>query len=162
MEGSEETVEFIAHLLEASIGARRPRDEHDVLPGAPVHTTSGLSKEALGSVASHGTPDTLRGDEGEAHAGFLRTCAMHRQEPPGTAISGGQDARDVTGRAQTERLTRDHPGQALTRARPFLRRDFTIRLPDFVRMRSRKPCFLERRRLFGWYVRFTRPSRGGG
>lgn len=40
------------------------------------------------------------------------------------------------------------------RARPLLRRDDRMDRPARVRMRSRKPCFLCRRRLFGWYVRF--------
>lgn len=47
------------------------------------------------------------------------------------------------------------PGQADSFARPRRRRPFTIARPERVRIRDRKPCFLERRRLFGWKVRFT-------
>ena len=46
--------------------------------------------------------------------------------------------------------------QTVRRARPLLRRDETMDRPARVRMRRRKPCFLWRRRLFGWYVRFMR------
>lgn len=36
----------------------------------------------------------------------------------------------------------------------MLRRDDRIERPARVRIRRRKPCFLCRRRLLGWYVRF--------
>lgn len=39
--------------------------------------------------------------------------------------------------------------QALTRSRPFRRREFTIERPARVRIRSRKPCLRERRLLLG-------------
>lgn len=40
-------------------------------------------------------------------------------------------------------------GQALTRLRPLALRALTIERPARVRILSRKPCFLDRRRLFG-------------
>lgn len=43
--------------------------------------------------------------------------------------------------------------QPARRVRPLRRRAATIARPDRVRMRSRKPCVLARRRLFGWNVR---------
>ena len=46
-----------------------------------------------------------------------------------------------------------HGGQTLTRARPLRRRAARTARPALVRMRSRKPCVLARRRLFGWNVR---------
>src|SRR2546430_17598128 len=45
------------------------------------------------------------------------------------------------------------PGQTLTRARPLRRRAARTARPALVRMRSRKPWVLARRRLFGWDVR---------
>lgn len=39
------------------------------------------------------------------------------------------------------------------RARPLERREERTARPARVRIRSRKPCVLARRRLFGWYVR---------
>lgn len=43
--------------------------------------------------------------------------------------------------------------QAESLARPLRRRSARIARPARVRMRRRKPCFLARRRLFGWKVR---------
>ena len=43
--------------------------------------------------------------------------------------------------------------QADSLARPLRRRSARIARPARVRMRRRKPCFLARRRLFGWKVR---------
>jgi hypothetical protein len=51
------------------------------------------------------------------------------------------------------RRCRARPGQTLTLARPFRRRAARIARPALVRMRSRNPCVLARRRLFGWNVR---------
>ena len=48
---------------------------------------------------------------------------------------------------------RGEQGHTLTLARPFRRRAARIARPALVRMRSRKPCVLARRRLFGWNVR---------
>jgi hypothetical protein len=53
-------------------------------------------------------------------------------------------------------------GQTLTRARPLRRRAERTARPARVRMRSRNPCVLARRRLFGWNVRLlTGDSRYG-
>ena len=48
--------------------------------------------------------------------------------------------------------------QAERRWRPLARRDFSTARPARVLMRWRKPCFLDRRRLFGWKVRFMDAS----
>lgn len=45
-------------------------------------------------------------------------------------------------------------GQADSSSRPLRRRAARIARPARVRIRSRKPCVLARRRLFGWKVRF--------
>ena len=78
----------------------------------------------------------------------------------------GQQVADDTGTArpkpgahgQRELRAPAHPGlgrqnQALSRARPLWRRAARTARPARVRMRSRKPCVLARRRLFGWNVR---------
>jgi hypothetical protein len=44
---------------------------------------------------------------------------------------------------------------ALIRWRPLRRRDFSTARPALVDIRARKPCFLARRRVLGWKVRFT-------
>jgi len=51
-------------------------------------------------------------------------------------------------------------GQAVNRWRPFKRRDLMMARPARVRMRARKPCLRARRRVLGWYVRFTGELRG--
>jgi len=60
-----------------------------------------------------------------------------------------------------------HPGlggqdQALSRSRPLRLRAARIARPARVRMRSRKPCVLARRRLFGWNVRLLTGTPGQG
>jgi hypothetical protein len=91
-----------------------------------------------------------------AHPGF---CGKHARPPPsrGAAQSGGgkQPARG-----------RGEQGHTLTLARPFRRRAARTARPALVRMRSRNPCVLARRRLFGWNVRLLTGGstfgRGGG
>src|SRR5450631_3188606 len=51
-------------------------------------------------------------------------------------------------------------GQILIRARPLRRRADRIARPALVRMRSRNPCVLARRRLFGWNVRLLTGTPG--
>src|SRR5258708_27867820 len=52
--------------------------------------------------------------------------------------------------------------QTLTRARPLRRRAASTARPARVRMRSRKPCVLARRRLFGWNVRLLTETPDAG
>jgi hypothetical protein len=59
-----------------------------------------------------------------------------------------------------------HPGlmrqdQALSLSRPLRRRAARMARPARVRMRSRNPCVLARRRLFGWNVRLLTGTPGG-
>ena len=51
------------------------------------------------------------------------------------------------------RSTARTSSQAESFWRPLRRRAATIARPARVRIRRRKPCFLLRRRVFGWYVR---------
>jgi len=52
--------------------------------------------------------------------------------------------------------------QALSLSRPLCRRAARTARPARVRMRSRKPCVLARRRLFGWNVRLLTEAPGKG
>jgi hypothetical protein len=78
----------------------------------------------------------------------------HHMRPAGaaTAPDGQREVstppHPVPGRQHDERRS-DLGGQTETRARPLRRRADKIARPARVRMRSRKPCFLWRRRLFG-------------
>ena len=78
----------------------------------------------------------------------------------GPACLGGWSGGPGIGGAHGARAATHH---TVRRARPLLRRLARIDRPARVRMRKRNPCFLCRRRLFGWYVRFmTSPSRNAG
>jgi hypothetical protein len=54
---------------------------------------------------------------------------------------------------EVSRFTEASTGQTARRLRPLVRREDRMARPARVRMRSRKPCVLARRRLFGWKVR---------
>ena len=70
-----------------------------------------------------------------------------------------RSTRTVGGTVAGTGVAEDTQAQADSLARPRRRRAFTIACPARVRMRARNPCLRERRRLFGWNVRFTvRPS----
>jgi hypothetical protein len=82
----------------------------------------------------------------------------HEVRSPGaTAAADGQrelstSPHPVPGRQHGGRRRSDPIGpigQTEMRARPLRRREDRIARPARVRMRSRKPCFLWRRRLFG-------------
>lgn len=67
---------------------------------------------------------------------------------------------------QRELRAAAHPGlrgqdQALSRSRPLRLRAARMARPARVRMRSRNPCVLARRRLFGWNVRLLTGTPGG-
>jgi hypothetical protein len=64
------------------------------------------------------------------------------------ALSAVNDERPIKRPAATATY-------ALSLARPLARRALSTRRPPAVAIRARKPCFLARRRLFGWNVRFT-------
>jgi len=93
-----------------------------------------------------GVVDSVRPDEQMAHHGR-----------PARANPGAYGQREL--RALT------HPGlgrqdQALSRSRPLRLRAARTARPARVRMRSRKPCVLARRRLFGWNVRLLTGAPG--
>ncbi len=74
-----------------------------------------------------------------SHASAVADCGTHPR-PRMQAVVAGQHRHTVR------------------RARPLLRRFARTERPARVRMRRRKPCFLCRRRLLGWYVRFMLKS----
>ena len=83
-----------------------------------------------------------------------------RRVVPDQEVAHHQGSADTGPGAHGQRELRAtaHPGlgrqdQALSRSRPLRLRAATMARPARVRMRSRKPCVLARRRLFGWNVR---------
>jgi hypothetical protein len=90
-----------------------------------------------------------------AHPGF---CGKQARPPPSrrAAQSGGgrsAGAGAQRGSGKQPARGREEQGHTLTLARPFRRRAASTARPALVRMRSRNPCVLARRRLFGWNVR---------
>lgn len=78
-------------------------------------------------------------DSGAPQHSGPRPMALSRQTLKGAAVA-------------------DAPDQADRRCRPLARRAFKMPWPARVLIRWRKPCFLARRRLLGWNVRFTPSS----
>ncbi len=77
-----------------------------------------------------------------AHPEF---CRKHARPPPSRGVVQSGGGRGARGREEQR--------HTLTLARPFRRRAARTARPALVRMRSRNPCVLARRRLFGWNVR---------
>lgn len=79
----------------------------------------------------------------------------HARGPAGasalTVKTWGRCERQTRSGSFEERVS----GQADSLERPLALRALRIARPPAVAIRARKPCFLERRRLFGWNVRFT-------
>ena len=83
------------------------------------------------------------------------------------AHDAGPARPDPGAYGQRELRAAAHPGrsrqdQALSRSRPLRLRAARTARPARVRMRSRKPCVLARRRLFGWNVRLLTEAPGKG
>src|SRR5699024_7267703 len=76
----------------------------------------------------------------------------HSAAGDGTELVTGVQPVAGPGHDTTARIVSGSP-QAESSARPLARRAFRMARPARVRMRARKPCFLARRRLFGWNVR---------
>jgi len=66
----------------------------------------------------------------------------------------GSGAQTLLAKGAEGRMVAEPTDQADSRARPFRRRDRKMARPARVDMRLRKPWRFERRRTFGWYVRF--------
>ncbi len=86
----------------------------------------------------------------------------HQRRSRGLGTTTNRDA-EVLAAAHAMDLVQQR-AQADSLERPLRRRDDRIERPARVRMRRRKPCFLARRRLFGWYVRLLTglPHESGG
>lgn len=97
----------------------------------------------------------IRNDPDRAEGAFW-SAANARRPRTGTSRRPTRSCRgtrsDSSGACTTDRY------QAESRARPLSRRARITARPPFVDMRSRKPCFLARRRWFGWNVRFIEAS----
>jgi len=91
--------------------------------------------------------------------GVLADQQVAHHQGPARSASGAHGQRELGAVA--------HPGlgrqdQALRWSRPLRLRAARMARPARVRMRSRKPCVLARRRLFGWNVRLLTGTPGKG
>ena len=102
-------------------------------------------------------------------AAHPRFCGEHARPPPsrgagaqrGRAPSRGArraGAGAKRGSGNQPARGREEQGHTLTLARPFRRRAASTARPALVRIRSRNPCVLARRRLLGWNVRLLTGS----
>ena len=96
------------------------------------------------------------GDEGTREwFPWVTGVKTHPDRPSSCSALRSSQVVEVLATAHTcDRLARQLP-YALIRWRPLRRRDFSTARPAFVDIRARKPCFLARRRVLGWKVRFT-------
>lgn len=103
-------------------------------------------------VALHGI--ACRPANGIAHMGASESGVFQTGDPKSVNARIGsfplQTPKDV--------FSGNSSYQAERRWRPLARRDFRIARPARVLMRWRNPCFLDRRRLLGWKVRFMDAS----
>ena len=116
----------------------------------------------MDTMADHGVAHGTADDEPDA--GRLLVVVPHEVDDErvgaGTPTGAG-DAPQVTPMRKPMRRRKHGSGSRASRVedqtarllRPLRRREDRIERPARVRMRSRKPCTLWRRRLFGWYVR---------
>ncbi len=127
----------------------------------PAHE---LTKAPLDPVSRHRRADSPA--DHESYPGRLPVMTAIRTDQQMSHDAGPPRTRPGA-YGQRELRTPAHPGlgrqdQALSRSRPLCLRAARTARPARVRMRSRNPCVLARRRLFGWNVRLLTGAPGEG
>jgi hypothetical protein len=155
------TVEIGAEFRVRRARGRGQRTDDELTPGRE-------DGEALTAQGAQTTLDTMA-DHGVAHGsadhepdpGRLRGVTHHEMHDEGLGAgtpTGAGDAPQVTTTGESMRRRKHGSGSRASRVedqtarllRPLRRREDRMERPARVRMRSRKPCTLWRRRLFGW------------
>jgi hypothetical protein len=124
--------------------------------------TAQVAQTALNTMTDHGVAH--RATDHEPDPGRPPLVVVHEVYDEGVGAgppTGAGDAPQVTATGESMRRRKHGSGSRASRAedqtarllRPLRRLEDRIERPARVRMRSRKPCTLWRRRLFGWYVR---------
>lgn len=154
------TSHFGIEFLKACVFCSGERTEDDVCTGESFtdeFITDGLHAASY-SVSHHRIADGFRDDVPETSGSF---CGHKNRVGDGDSTSHAASAanRVAVIRARGDAMGLCHncsryaKTYALSLVRRFARRAERIARPARVRMRRRKPCFLARRRLFGWNVR---------
>jgi hypothetical protein len=157
----ETTVEIGAEFRVRRARRRRER-AHDEL------ATGGQERQSLTAEVAQTALDTMT-DHGVAHGtadhepdpGRNLVVVPHEVDDEGVGAgtpTGAGDASEVTATGQPMRRRKHGSGSRASRVedqtarllRPLRRLEDKMERPARVRMRSRKPCTLWRRRLFGW------------
>lgn len=142
----EQPLDLRDQLMCSGTNDRAPRDQDDVVPALdPVRELPpGGPQDAPGSVPDDRATDPPARDErhGPWPGGDKHYHPVSVERP-----AARQDAADPI-------AARRRP-YAERRVRPFARRRLTIARPARVRIRTRKPCRLWRRRTLGWKVRLA-------
>ena len=118
--------------------------------------TKRLTDTTPRAVPHHGATDRSRGNERDASRRSIAWEDVRDEGRPSQGAPARAYRRDVAGTPQTcgaHHLARDQT--TVMRLRPRARRVASTLRPPVVFMRARKPCTRARRRVFGWYVRFT-------
>src|SRR5580693_1729924 len=126
----------------------------------PAHK---LAKPPLYAVSGYGRAHRPADHESYSGRFLLMKSGPHQQ----VAHYAGPARTSPGAHGERELRSPAHPGlgrqdQALSRSRPLCLRAARTARPARVRMRSRKPCVLARRRLFGWNVRLLTGAPGKG
>ncbi len=159
-------VQIRGEIRLASVRGRSIRAHHKKATArkrlkVPAHE---FAEPSLDAVPRHGRAD--RPADHESYPGWLPVMDAVRADQQ--VARHARPPRTRPGpHGQRELRTATHPGlgrqdQALSRSRPLCLRAARTARPARVRMRSRKPCVLARRRLFGWNVRLLTGAPGRG
>jgi hypothetical protein len=149
--------EQLTEVRPGAAGASR-RDAKQVKPSGK----GGLKRSKHGfhppteRIANDGATD--RGADSECHSRWQSVTCRHPAYPNRT--DSGLSCRP-RGKARERLPVLDGPDQADSFSLPLARRALRMARPARVDIRWRNPCFLDRLRLFGWKVLFTRNSSTG-
>jgi hypothetical protein len=114
-----------------------------------------VTEAATDAVPFDGTSGAAADRVGDSGWSGMRRAATAQHEWASPETAGGCESTKGA-------WVTDSPDQAESRVRPFDRRFLSRARPARVCMRWRNPCFLLRRRLLGWNVRFTHGLLGPG
>jgi hypothetical protein len=159
----EYVAEFSFKGVQAGVEQFPLRHDHDIEPGSELVATEYLANEPLGPVPHDGAAK-LPGRRNTETACFESVGQTEQRERTTVDLDAAVvnilvlgSFPDTLGTAEA-RLGHESDFSTyslltVNRFRPLARRRLRTRRPFLVAMRTRKPCALRRRRVFGWNVR---------